>query len=77
MSASHYVWRLERHERKVTNLLAGRAGLPKAAAIVTYTNVNPLALSSCSVWLEEAAFFDYFLCSRKESDPPAGEAVTE
>jgi hypothetical protein len=26
--------------------------------------------------LEEAAFFDYFLCSSKESDPPAGEAVT-
>jgi hypothetical protein len=25
----------------------------------------------------KAAFFDYFLCSSKESDPPAGEAATE
>jgi hypothetical protein len=64
-------------QSKVTNLLTGRAGLPKAAAIVTDTNVNPLAVSTCSVWLEEAAFFGDFLCSRKESYPPAGEAVTE
>jgi hypothetical protein len=35
----------------VTNLLAGRAGLPRAATIVTDTNVNPLAVSSCTVWL--------------------------
>jgi hypothetical protein len=27
--------------------------------------------------VEKAAFFDYFLCSSKESDPPAGEAATE
>jgi hypothetical protein len=27
--------------------------------------------------LKEAAFFGDFLCSRKESYPPAGEAVTE
>jgi hypothetical protein len=40
-------------------------------------DVNPLAVSSCSVWLEEAAFFGDFLCSSKESYPPAGEAVTE
>jgi hypothetical protein len=26
--------------------------------------------------VEKAAFFDYFLCSSKESDPPAGEAAT-
>jgi hypothetical protein len=64
-------------ESKVTNLLTGRAGLPGAAAIVTDTNLNPLAVSSGSVWLKEAAFFDYFLCSSKESDPPAGEAATE
>jgi hypothetical protein len=25
----------------------------------------------------KAAFFDYFLCSSKESNPPAGEAATE
>jgi hypothetical protein len=57
---------------------ACRPGRPqRTAAIVTDTNVNPLAVSSGSVWLKEAAFFDYFLCSRKESDPPAGEAVTE
>jgi hypothetical protein len=64
-------------ERKVTNLLAGRAGLPGAATIVTYANINPLAASRCSVWLEEAAFFGDFLCSSKESYPSAGEAVTE
>jgi hypothetical protein len=36
--------------------------------------------SSCGIKLqclvEKAAFFDYFLCRRKESDPPAGEAAT-
>jgi hypothetical protein len=64
-------------QSKVTKPLTGRAGLPKAAAIVTYMDVNPLAVSRCSVWLEEAAFFGDFLCSRKESYPSAGEAVTE
>jgi hypothetical protein len=51
MSADHFVWRLETQEREVTNLLTGRAGLPKAAAIVTDMDVNPLAASSGSVWL--------------------------
>jgi hypothetical protein len=27
--------------------------------------------------VEKAAFFGYFLCSSKESDPSAGEAATE
>jgi hypothetical protein len=35
----------------VTNTLAGRAGLPREATIVTYANLNPLAVSSGSVWL--------------------------
>jgi hypothetical protein len=77
MSAGHFVWWLETRERKVTKPLTGRAGLPREAAIVTGTNLNPLAVSSCTVWLKEAAFFGDFLCSRKESYPPAGEAVTE
>jgi hypothetical protein len=40
-------------------------------------DVNPLAVSSCTVWLKEAAFFGDFLCSSKESYPPVGEAATE
>jgi hypothetical protein len=55
-------------------LQAGQAS--ESGTIVTEMDVNPLAASRCTVWLKEAAFFGDFLCSSKESYPPAGEAVT-
>jgi hypothetical protein len=56
-------------QSKVTNLLAGRAGL-RGGQLLSQEKVNPLAVSICTVWLKEAAFFGDFLCSRKESYPP-------
>jgi hypothetical protein len=38
---------------------------------------NPDNEQRTDVLVGKAAFFDYFLCSSKESDPPAGEAATE
>jgi hypothetical protein len=64
-------------ESKVTKPLSGRAGLPKAAAIVTYTNVNPLAVSSCTVWCKKLLSLITFFAAAKKVNPPAGEAVTE
>jgi hypothetical protein len=62
-------------ESKVTTLLTGRAGLPKAAAIVTDTDINPLAVSSCTVRLKKLLSLITFFAAAKKVIPPPGRRL--
>jgi hypothetical protein len=75
MSAGHFVWWLETKERKVTSLLAGRAGLTRRQLLSpTRTLIHlPLqaALSGCKRLLSLVTFF----AAAKKVTPPPGRRL--
>jgi hypothetical protein len=64
-------------QSKMTKPLTGRAGLPKAAAIVTDMDVNPLALSTCTVWLKKLLSLVTFFAAAKKVTPPPGRRLLQ
>jgi hypothetical protein len=75
MSADHFVQALSMLKRKLTHPLAGRAGLRGGELLLPSENLNPLALSTCSVWLKKLLSLITFFAAAKKVIPPPGRRL--
>jgi hypothetical protein len=62
-------------KRKLTHPLAGRAGLRGGKLLLPSENLNPLALSTCSVWLKKLLSLITFFAAAKKVIPPPGRRL--
>jgi hypothetical protein len=62
-------------KRKLTNPLAGRAGLRGGGLLLPSEILNPLALSTCSVWLKKLLSLITFFAAAKKVIPPPGRRL--